>query len=60
MASPERVKLYDTPVKDNEWFKVHILVKAQNIVVRLEDSKTGAFGASKSVGGTLRAKRWAC
>ena len=29
------IKLYDTPVKDNEWFKVHILVKDQNIVVKV-------------------------
>ncbi|MHB0956895.1 MAG: 3-keto-disaccharide hydrolase [Pirellulaceae bacterium] len=29
------VKLYDTPVKDNEWFTVDILVKEQNIVVKV-------------------------
>ena len=27
------VKLYETPVKDNEWFTVHVLVKDQNITV---------------------------
>ena len=29
------VKLYDTPVKDNEWFTVHVMVKDQNIVVKV-------------------------
>ena len=29
------VKLYDSPVHDNEWFQVHIRVLGQNIVVRL-------------------------
>ncbi len=29
------VKLYDTPVKDNEWFTVLITVKGQNIVVKV-------------------------
>ncbi len=29
------VKLYDTPVKDNEWFTVNIVVKDQNIVVKV-------------------------
>jgi len=31
------VKLYETPVKDNEWFTMHILVKDQNIVVKVND-----------------------
>lgn len=29
------VKLYDSNVKDNEWFPMHITVKGQNIVVRV-------------------------
>jgi hypothetical protein len=29
------VKLYDTPVKDNEWFTVHVAVKDQNVVVKV-------------------------
>lgn len=31
------VKLYDSPVKDNEWFTVHIAAKDQNIVVKVND-----------------------
>jgi hypothetical protein len=31
------VKLYETHVKDNEWFTVHVVVKNQNIVVKVND-----------------------
>ncbi len=33
------VKLYDSPVDDGEWFTMHITVKGQNIVVKV-DGKT--------------------
>ena len=29
------VKLYDTPVKDNQWFTVNVTVKGRNIVVKV-------------------------
>ncbi len=29
------VKLYETPAKDNEWFNMHITVRGQNVVVRV-------------------------
>ena len=29
------VKLYETPAKDNEWWEQHIIVKGQNIVVKI-------------------------
>jgi len=48
------VKLYETSVKDNEWFTVHIRVKDQNIVVTVNGKivvdytePTGADGPRK-------------
>lgn len=29
------VKLFDPPVKDNEWYETHIIVKGQNVTVKL-------------------------
>lgn len=29
------VKLYETPAKDNEWWTQHIIVKGQNVVVKI-------------------------
>jgi hypothetical protein len=31
------VKLYDSPVQDDTWFTVHIIVRGQNVVVRVND-----------------------
>jgi hypothetical protein len=48
------VKLYDTPVKDNEWFTVHILVKDQNIVVRVNGKIVVDYTEPEGVTGPRR------
>lgn len=44
------VKLYESPVKDDEWFKVHIAVKGQNIVVRINGKIVMDYTEPKCVG----------
>ena len=42
------VKLFDSPVQDDEWFSVHIKVEGQNIVVKLNNK--GVIDYTEPVG----------
>ncbi len=48
------VKLYETPVKDNEWFTVHIQVKDQNIVVKVNDKIVVDYTEPEGITGPRR------
>ncbi len=48
------VKLYDTPVKDNEWFTVHVMVKDQNIVVKVNGKIVVDYTEPEGVPGPRR------
>ena len=51
------VKLYDSPVKDDEWFQVHIRVVGQNIVVRLNNKIVVDYTEPKGAQGPRRIGR---
>jgi hypothetical protein len=48
------VKLYESPVKDNEWFTVHIRVQDQNIVVRVNDKIVVDYTEPEGIKGPRR------
>lgn len=48
------VKLYETPAKDNEWWTQHIIVKGQNIVVKINGKTVLDYTEPKGVQGTRR------
>jgi len=51
------VKLYNSPVRDNEWFQVHIRVVGQNIVVRLNGKIVIDYTEPKGAQGPRRIGR---
>lgn len=48
------VKLYDIPVEDNTWFAMHIVVKGQNIVVKINDKIVVDYTEPKGAEGPRR------
>jgi len=48
------VKLYESPVKDDEWFTVHIRVQDQNIVVRVNDKIVVDYTEPEGIEGPRR------
>jgi hypothetical protein len=48
------VKLYESPVKDNEWFTVHIRVQDQNIVVKVNDKIVVDYTEPEGIKGPRR------
>ncbi len=45
------VKLYETPVKDNKWWEQHIIVRGQNIVVKIDGKTVLDYTEPKGVQG---------
>lgn len=48
------VKLYGTPVKDNEWYTYHITVKGKDVTVRINDKVLYQFTEQEGVTGTRK------
>jgi hypothetical protein len=48
------VKLYDSPVQDNEWFTVHVSVKGQDVEVRLDDRLIFGYTEPPGIDGPRR------
>ena len=58
------VKLYETPAKDNKWWEQHIIVRGQNIVVKINGKTVldytepkGVQAAARSVPAALPCRR---
>ncbi len=45
------VKLYETPAKDNKWWEQHIIVRGQNIVVKINGKTVLDYTEPKGVQG---------
>ncbi|MEC9009954.1 MAG: DUF1080 domain-containing protein, partial [Planctomycetota bacterium] len=45
------VKLYETPAKDNKWWEQHIIVRGQNIVVKINGKTVLDYTEPKGVPG---------
>jgi Domain of Unknown Function (DUF1080) len=48
------VKLFSSPVKDNEWYTYHIIVKAKQITVKINDKVLYEYVEPEGVSGTRR------
>jgi len=48
------VKLYETPAKDNEWWEQHIIVRGQNIVVKINGKTVMDYTEPLGVRGTRK------
>ena len=46
------VKVFSSPVKDNEWYTYHITVKGQQVIVRINDVKLFEYVEPPGVTGT--------
>jgi hypothetical protein len=47
------IKLFSSPVKDNEWYTYHIIVKGQQVIVKINDKTLYEYVEPPGVTGTL-------